>query len=383
MENNQNYNQDFKDLIEKYLDSKISIEELKKLVNYYESFQKSHHWVEELGPESTIKNRMLINILESIETETPTKVIPFYKKSIFRYGVAASLIACIALASLYKNTLSNDNKVDTTPNSIQIGANKAKLTLEDGTNIILDKETNYQSNKLSTNGQSLLYNKTKNSNKALSYNYLTIPRGGQFFVELSDGTRVWLNSESKLKYPVSFPKGKTRKVELIYGEAYFEVSKSTEHNGDAFSLKTSEQHITVLGTEFNVKAYRNETDILTTLIEGSVSVSNSINKSILKPGEQSKLSQNKSDFEIYEVEIDDQISWRHGEFSFTNKSLEDIMKVLERWYNVDITIANEEMKSIGFTGVISKNQSIDYILEIIKNTNNMSYKIDNNSIEIK
>lgn len=383
MKNNQKYNQDFKDLIEKYLDSEISIEEVKTLVNYYESFQKSHVWVEELGSESTIKNKMLISILESIETDVPEKVIPFYKKNIFRYAVAASLIACIALGNLYKHILFGDDRVEVTQSNIQIGTNKAKLTLEDGTNIILDKETNYHSNKLSTNGQSLLYNKTKKNNETVVYNYLTIPRGGQFFVELSDGTKVWLNSESKLKYPVSFAKGKTRAVELVYGEAYFEVSKSTQHNGDAFSLKTNEQHIAVLGTEFNVKAYRNETEILTTLVEGSVSVSNSINKSILKPGEQSKLSQNKSDFEIYQVEIDDQISWRNGEFSFTNKSLEDIMKVLERWYNVDINIANEKMKSIGFTGVISKNQSIDYILEIIKNTNNMTYEIDNNTIEIK
>jgi ferric-dicitrate binding protein FerR (iron transport regulator) len=381
MENSQKYNQEFKELIEKYLDSKISIDEVKKLVNYYESFQKSHDWVEELGSESRIKNKMLINILESIET--PIKVVPFYRKNIFRYAVAASLITCISLGSLYKHILFGDNSINVTQNNIQIGTNKAKLTLEDGTNIILDEKTNYHSNKLSTNGQSLLYNKTKISDEKVVYNYLTIPRGGQFFVELSDGTKVWLNSESKLKYPVSFTKGKPRAVELVYGEAYFEVSKSILHNGDGFCLKTNEQQIAVLGTEFNVKAYRNETEILTTLIEGSVSVSNSINKSILKPGEQSKLPQSDSDFEIYQVEIEDQVSWRNGEFSFTDKSLEEIMKVLERWYNVDILISNEKMKKIGFTGVISKNQPIDYILEIIKNTNNMTYTIDKNTIVIK
>ncbi|WP_405605787.1 FecR family protein [Polaribacter sp. Asnod1-A03] len=382
MENNQKYNQEFKFLIEKYLDSKISIEEVKKLVNYYESFQKSHEWVEELGSESMIKNKMLFNILEAIETEVPVKVIPFYKRNIFKYAVAASLVACIALGSLYKQILAVDASVEA-PLNIQIGTNKATLTLEDGTNIILDKETDYHSKKLSSNGQSLLYNKAEKINEKVVYNYLTIPRGGQFFVELSDGTKVWINSESKLKYPVSFVKGKPREVELVYGEAYFEVTKSTQHNGDAFFLKTNEQHITVLGTMFNVKAYRNETEILTTLVEGKVSVSNSINKRILNPGEQSKLSQDNSDFEIYEVELDDEVSWRTGEFSFTNKPLEDIMKVLERWYNIDIHITNEEMKKIGFTGVISKNQSIDYILEIIKTTNNMTYEIKKNNIIIK
>jgi len=383
MKNNQKHNQDFKDLIEKYLDSKITIEEVKKLVNYYESFQESHEWVEELGDENKIKNKMLINILESIQTETTTTVIPFYRKAVFKYAVAASLLVFLGLGTFYKQLLFSEDVIVVAKNNIEPGIDKAILTLEDGTNIVLDKETEYHSNKLSTNGKSLVYNKEEKGGKEIVYNYLTIPRGGQFFVELSDGTKVWLNSESKLKYPISFIKGKPREVELVYGEAYFEVTKSTQNYGSSFLLKTNEQHIEVLGTIFNVKAYRNETEILTTLVEGSVSVSNSINHSLLKPGQQSKLSQTKSDFEIYSVEIEDQISWRNGEFSFTNKSLDEIAKVLSRWYDVDILITNEDMRYIGFTGVLSKQQSIDYILEIIKNTNNMTYNIDNKTIVIK
>jgi ferric-dicitrate binding protein FerR (iron transport regulator) len=194
---------------------------------------------------------------------------------------------------------------------------------------------------------------------------------------------VWLNSDSKLKYPVSFIKGNPREIELVYGEAYFEVSKSIKHNGDAFILKTNEQSINVLGTMFNVKAYRDENEIITTLIEGSVRVSNHINKSVLKPGQQSKLSQARNDFEISTVEIEEFVSWRKGEFSFTNKPLKEIMRVLSRWYDVDIFIKNEEMKGVGFTGVISKQQSLEYILEIIQKTNNMSYKIKNKYIIIE
>ena len=383
MKHNQNINQDFQLLIEKYLDGKITIGEVKKLVNYYESFQETNEWVEELGPENSIKNKMLINILESIQEESPVKVVPFYKKSIFKYVAAASLITFIAFGTIYKLQYNKNAGTIATNTTIQIGSDKAALTLEDGSNIVLDKETTYESAKLKSNGKSLVYHKSKNLNKELIYNYLTIPRGGQFFVELSDGTKVWLNSDSKLKYPVSFIKGNPREIELVYGEAYFEVSKSTEHNGDAFILKTNEQSINVLGTMFNVKAYRNETEIITTLVEGSVSVSNHINKSILKPGQQSKLSQAKNDFEISTVEIEEFISWRKGEFSFTNKSLKEIMKVLSRWYDVDIFIKNEEMKDVGFTGVISKKQSLEYILEIIQKTNNMSYKIENKYIIIE
>ena len=383
MKHNQNINQDFQLLIEKYLDGKITIGEVKKLVNYYESFQETNEWVEELGPENSIKNKMLINILESIQEENPVKIIPFYKKSIFKYAAAASLITFIAFGTIYKLQYNKNAGTIATNTTIQIGSDKAALTLEDGSNIVLDKETTYESAKLKSNGKSLVYHTSKNLNKELIYNYLTIPRGGQFFVELSDGTKVWLNSDSKLKYPVSFIKGNPREIELVYGEAYFEVSKSTEHNGDAFILKTNEQSINVLGTMFNVKAYRNETEIITTLIEGSVSVSNHINKSILKPGQQSKLSQAKNDFEISTVEIEEFVSWRKGEFSFTNKSLKEIMRVLSRWYDVDIFIKNEAMKDVGFTGVISKKQSLKYILEIIQKTNNMSYKIENKYIIIE
>ncbi|KAB1067714.1 FecR family protein [Tamlana haliotis] len=383
MKHNQYTNQDFQALIEKYLDGKISIEEVKMLVNYYESFQENNEWVEELGSESQIKNKMLINILESIQEDRPVKTIPFYKKSMFKYVAAACLIASIALGFVYKLQYNKTANAVVTNNTIQSGSDKATLTLEDGSHIALEKETTYESAKLKSNGKSVVYNKSGKSEDELVYNYLTVPRGGQFVVELSDGTKVWLNSDSKLKYPVSFIKGNPREIQLVYGEAYFEVSKSTKHNGDAFSVKTNDQLITVLGTEFNVKAYKNETEILTTLVEGSIAVGNGVTNGVLRPGEQSRLSQFKNEFEIYEVEVADIISWRKGEFSFTKKPLEDIMRVLSRWYDVDVVIANEELKSVGFTGVISKQQSIEYILEIIKSTNNMNYKIENKSIVIE
>ncbi|OBQ55574.1 DUF4974 domain-containing protein [Tamlana sp. s12] len=383
MKDNQNINQDFQFLIEKYLDGKITVDELKKLVNYYESFQETHDWVEDLGSESKIKNKMLLHILESIQETKTVKVIPFYKKSIFKYAVAACLIAFVTFGSIYKFQQNKNTDIKVSNSSIQVGSDKAILTLENGSDVILNKETNYQSATLKSNGRSLVYSKSKEMSEELVYNYLTIPRGGQFFIELSDGTKVWLNSDSKLKYPVSFIKGNPREIELVYGEAYFEVSKSTEHNGDAFYLKTNEQSIQVLGTVFNVKAYRNEHDIITTLVEGSISVTNDLHKNVLQPGEQSKLSQAKNDFTISVVDVEEVVAWRLGEFSFTNKSLEEIMKVLSRWYDVDIIIENEEIKSIGFTGTLSKQLPIESIMKIIKQTNDMNYVIENEKIIIE
>ncbi|MEP1488900.1 MAG: FecR domain-containing protein [Algibacter sp.] len=379
----KNKNQDFQKLIEKYLDNRITFEEFNKLLDYYARFQVTNKWVEELGSESKLKSEMLINILDSIQDKDVIKFVPFYKKSIFKYAVAASIIAFIAFGSIYNQQSKKEASISVATSNIQIGTEKATLTLEDGTNIILDKEKMYQSDKLKSNGKSLVYNKPEKLDEQLIYNYLTIPRGGQFFVELSDGTKIWLNSDSKLKYPVNFIKGNPREIELVYGEAYLEVSKSINHNGDAFILKTKEQSVKVLGTIFNVKAYRDETEILTALLEGSVQVSNGINKNILKPGEQSKLSQVKNNYEISKVDVEEIISWRIGEFSFTNRSLDEIMKVLSRWYDVDIVITNDVKKSIGFTGILSKQQTLEYILEIIKNTIDIDYKIDDGKIIIE
>ena len=155
---------------------------------------------------------------------------------------------------------------------ITTGSDKAVLTLEDGSNIELEKGKAFKTNVVNSNGEKLVYNKTNQTK--ITYNYLTIPRGGQYFVKLSDGTEVWLNSESQLKFPVAFIKGQTREVTLVYGEAYFAVSPSTNHNGATFKVMNQGQEVEVLGTEFNIKAYKDEINIYTTLVEGKVTVSN-------------------------------------------------------------------------------------------------------------
>ena len=185
-----------------------------------------------------------------------------------RISVAVSILLIFAF-SLFQ-FINRDVIVETSNvNAIDIGSSKAVLTLENGDKIVLEKNKKYQSKTASSNGEKLIYtsvNETENKTKIL-YNYLTIPRGGEFFIKLSDETKVWLNSESQLKYPVSFLKGETRKVELVYGEAYFEVSPSTKHSGAKFKVLTKKQEVNVVGTEFNIKAYKNDPIIYTTLIE--------------------------------------------------------------------------------------------------------------------
>ena len=179
--------------------------------------------------------------------------------------------------------------------------------------------------------------KSKTSEK-LKYNYLTIPRGGKFFVELSDGTKVWLNSETQLKFPVQFIAGQSREVELVYGEAYFEVSHSTDHDGDSFVVNQNEQQIEVLGTAFNISAYKGDNVIYTTLVNGSVALSKADAKDILKPGQQAKNIINASRFDIYEVDVAGATAWKDGLFMFNDETLEEMMNQLAHNFNKFQTI---------------------------------------------
>ena len=199
MNNNINA-QDFKELIERYLDGKTTLEEVKLLVNYYESFQQENKWVEELGPEDIIKNRMLINILEALQQDESKEVnkIPLYKRKTFQYSVAASIALFFVFNFIYNksnNAISEPiSEPVTVNNNIPIGTHKATLTLEDGTNIALEKGRQYISDNVESNGKDLIYKSPSKPRPEIAFNYLTVPRGGQYHVKLSDGTEVWLNS---------------------------------------------------------------------------------------------------------------------------------------------------------------------------------------------
>nr|WP_233164176.1 FecR family protein [Snuella sedimenti] len=251
----------------------------------------------------------------------------------------------------------------------------------------MEKGKNYTTDNIKSNGEKVTYKSTgsdKGNTTKVSYNYLTVPRGGQFFIELEDGTLVWLNSESQLKYPTVFLTGKPREVELIYGEAYFDVSPSTEHQGAIFKVHTNEQEVEVLGTEFNIKAYQDETFIYTTLVEGKVLLDNKIQKEFLNPNQQLVLNKETKNTVIKEVDVNYEVSWKDGIFSFKSKPLKDIMKVLSRWYDVDFTFLNPKLETIKYIGALNKDQELEEILSIIKNTNFINaYEIKENTILIK
>ncbi|MEC3907096.1 FecR domain-containing protein [Tamlana sp. 2201CG12-4] len=384
MDHNDVNKQDFQQLIEKYLDGETTLEEVKLLVNYYESFQQSHEWVEDLGPEDTIKNRMLINILEVLQEED-VKVVPLYKRNIFKYAVAASLILFVAFNFLFNKTnrliISPEDQPVIVNNNIKAGTDKATLTLADGTAVILEKGQNYIGANLESNGENIVYKPLNESDPEITYNYLTIPRGGQYHIKLSDGTDVWLNSETQLKYPVNFIEGETRTVELVYGEAYFDVSSSKEHKGAKFRVLNNTQEIEVLGTEFNIKAYKDEDFVYTTLIEGKVAVNNAEHMEVLTPNQQSIVNIDNNEMHVEAVtDLYSVVAWKNGVFSFKDMSLKRIMKVLSRWYDADVIFINKDVENEKFTGVLGKEQTIEEILFTIYNTNKISYEINNKAI---
>jgi ferric-dicitrate binding protein FerR (iron transport regulator) len=300
------------------------------------------------------------------------KVHRLKRTSVFLKYAAAIVIGIVSTTYFLKDELfptqqNNLPTLEASKSTVEVGTDKAILTLEDGSNIALTNGNSFQTKNATSNGKEIVYTSNNATKSAIAYNYLTVPRGGQFFIKLSDGTQVWLNSESQLKYPVSFIDGQLRKVELIYGEAYFDVSPSTKHKGSKFSVFNKSQEITVLGTAFNVKAYKDESAIYTTLVEGSVAVAFDKNNQKLLPNQQLKFNISNNSSIVKTIDVEDEISWKNGIFSFRKKSLEDIMKVLSRWYDLDVKFENDALKNAGFNGIIGKDQKIEEILEIIKN----------------
>jgi len=364
------------DLLKKFVLNQCSKVEAEEVIAYIQGIKESSQMpsVEEVlelleeKPEMSTEdaNRIHNNILEIVKKQN-TKT----KRHIWRYA-AAIVIGLLATSYFVKNTILN-NKIDgphptaIVKSKIEIGTDRATLILEDGTQVALEKGKSYNTQNAMSNGSEIVYKPNANNSKEIVYNTLTIPRGGQFHVVLSDGTEVWLNSETQIKYPTIFIEGDSRKVELIYGEAYFDVSSSHNHKGAKFVVFNNEQEVEVLGTEFNIKAYKDESNIYTTLAEGKVAISFQDEKQHLIPGQQLFLNKTNNSFLIKEVDVYNEISWKDGVFSFEEKSLKEVMTVLSRWYDVEIKFNNQSIKDQEFVGILRKNQEIEEILLGIKN----------------
>lgn len=303
-------------------------------------------------------------------------------------AIAASLALLIA-AGYYWIYSKEEKPVKTevvkNDKAITPGENKAILTLGNGDQIILGKGRAYEDHQLKSDGDKIKYRREDGPKEEVQYNELSVPKGGQFYLELADGTEVWLNSESKIKYPTTFKKGKTRAVELLYGEAFFKVSDSRLHDGASFNVVTRFQDVTVLGTEFNIKAYNGDAVIKTTLLKGSVEISKEQTSKRLRPNQQSVTSEGQKDIQIKPVDARQEVSWIEGLFSFNDEPLEDIMKTLSRWYDIEVVFESAEKKKLTFTGIVERSESIYDLLDLIERTSNnqIKFKTDEKTIVIQ
>lgn len=299
--------------------------------------------------------------------------------------VAASLALLLTLAGGYfilKETKAEE-PVQVVDSVIEHGSDRATLTLDNGEQVELEKGSSYATTYANSDGEEIIYGE-QGKQKELTYNYLTIPRGGQFALTLSDGTKVWLNSDSKLKYPIGFIPGQIRQVELLYGEAYFDVSPSYKNDAMGFQVIHNQHYIDVLGTQFNIKAYSDEQDIVTTLVEGKVTVHYQGEILTLLPDQQSTVNLNSHSLSIATVDSQSETAWRNGLFTFRDKTLSQIMVVMERWYNMDIEIENKDLENIKFKGTLNKDQSLREILDLIRNTKYINeYEINGQKVSIK
>jgi len=369
-----------KNIIVKYLTNQATSFELDELEKWIEeprnekifnTYVKTNYAIE-YNMRKFNSKKVEDRLLEAIANEK--KIIRLKKThSIFRYAAAAAIFGILTTTYFFKDELFNTPKettqtiVNTEVNNIEPGTNKAILTLGNGSQMTLEKGKSIQTQNAISNGEEIIYESDKGETEAVVYNYLTIPRGGQFQAMLEDGTEVWLNSESKLKYPVRFKQGETRKVELIYGEAYFAVSPSSKHQGAKFKVFNNAQEVEVIGTEFNIKAYKDENSISTTLVEGKISVSIENRKQSLVPNQQLILDLKTNTSSIKDIDVYNEIAWKDGVFSFDEKSLEEIMTVLSRWYDIGVVFKTESIKKQEFVGILRKNQSVEAILNSIKN----------------
>ncbi|TKC03675.1 FecR family protein [Pedobacter frigoris] len=263
------------------------------------------------------------------------------------------------------------------------GTDKAILILADGTKIDLDDKANGQIANQSgikiekTADGHLHYTVTetdKTKKAGISYNTIETPKGGKYQITLPDGSEVWLDAASSLRYPTKFV-AKERKVELS-GQAYFEIAKDKTK---PFKVITDKQQIEVFGTHFNVNAYSDEKEVLTTLLEGSVKVGllNNDKGNFIKPGEQAVLKENK--FQVKAVDVETVVAWKNGDFVFENEEAGILLNKLARWYDVQF-VCDEKLRDIKLGGKISRSKNLYDVLRILQLTRKINFEVQGRRI---
>ena len=366
-------------LVKKYVDGIASPEQELALLNWYRNKSKEDVLWESDGPEEEelVRQQMLANILKS--TQTPVRTIKFKW-----YAAAAAVLLIGIITTLTANWFSANQQLTTKVDKLIVkpGTNAATLTLANGSQILLDqspkgilaKQGNISIKK--TAGGQLIYDlsgKSSTESKTIGFNTIATARGQQYQVILPDGTKVWLDAASSIKFPTMFTNSE-RRVELS-GEAYFEVAKN---KAMPFRVDVNHTEIEVLGTHFNIMGYPEEGSTNTTLLEGSVKVIKDNTFKVITPGQQARVNKG---IDIADVNTAKAVAWKNGNFSFDDEDIHTLMNQIARWYDVDVYfepgVTNQK-----FGGEISRYKEVTEILKKLELTQTIHFKIEGRRITV-
>ncbi|AOM79484.1 FecR family protein [Pedobacter steynii] len=337
----------------------------------YNTFDTNHKWAQ------------LKQQIQPEHTDTNDKKKSQQIKLWLRISAAAAAIFIIVGIGLVLQKGNQHNK-NIFHNDISAGINSATLTLDNGQKIIL---SNAKSGQLasesgilitkSADGEITYSIKNQTENAANKTNTLSTVNGQTYRLQLPDQSKVWLNAASSIKFPASFAGLKKRKVELT-GEAYFEISKDKDH---PFIVKTNQQEVQVLGTHFNINSYPDKQNTSTTLLEGSISITNEHKQQqLLKPGETT-LVNNKEDILVSPADIKSIMAWKNGDFRFNEERIDEIMLKISRWYDIEVTYHGPISKE-KFSGKISRDKNISEVLNMLSYSNAVKFIVEGRRVTV-
>jgi transmembrane sensor len=393
------------ELSRKYLSGKATEKELELLHEWYNAADREEIeliFTEQPESEEDIRRRVLSKLLQVIEKDELGQREEKARERItgdgarsFQWMAAATVIMLMLCGAGYywvrqHSSIRQTSRIEPAakqyPADLSPGGDKAKLVLGDGTVIALEdakdgtikEEAGTSVNK--HDGQLIYAARRGNENKGeIPFNTIVTPRGGQYQVVLPDGSKVWLNAASSLRFPTAFTGGE-RNVELK-GEAYFEIAESKDapfkvsipQNGAGEDMR-----VEVLGTHFNLTAYSDESTINTTLLEGAVKVVKGKAVHVLRAGQQASLNKETGSFKIMEADTDEAVAWKNGLFQFEGATIGTVMKQIARWYDVDVEYKGVILKH--FRGIISRSVNVSQVFKMLELTGEVHFRIEGKKI---
>ncbi|WP_456311743.1 FecR family protein [Pseudomonas shirazensis] len=370
-------------LIIKKINNTLSPEEESVFNIWYNESEENRHYFAKV--ENNYQIEMENINLDKAWNAIDRKISPSKnRKQFYRYAIAASvaLLMGIGYFTVTKTTAIDSGKgsAQTEEGEVTKNTNDIILTLSDGSKVIL----NDQKNGVVASQQSVVITKDKDGSIRYdenndqhtgkpTYNTLITPNGKTFQIALPDGTNVWMNAGSSLKYPTYFD-GNERLV-VLTGEAYFEVSHDAKM---PFKVFSNGQQVEVLGTHFNIRAYENEPLLKTTLLEGKIKITESDNSSLVKPGQQVKVSLTNHSMKIAEVNTESAVAWKSRLFYFEDAKYDEIMREIERWYDVKV-IYKGKIPDERFQGAIQKDLKLNQVLKMLE-SNDVHFKVSGKEV---